>query len=323
MASVDRTQSHSWSLRLSDGESDPLRQTPFEGLYTYLMVSICVLGLLISGMGPLSAISTPGLYEFSFLTRLGITNPHVYIASNPLATIDTSRPIALGWLVPWANYTRGKLSWYRQGLQEVKENRAIIESLVTYDVPDILVAAAVANQGNSYQRPFGWQGFETWQRWLGNHVEWPLPQWSWGQRKWDAYFEQYSIGIGQIMPAEAVQLGYEGERIDLLDSATSIDLMRAKLTATSDAALALELNKTDWFIIVAIGNNGGLHTIDTYQKYGGDMETFLATDPHARGQLAKMMSYVDYLHTQEDWPLPDGVNFDHIWWLIREAQAGP
>ncbi|MDQ3249386.1 MAG: hypothetical protein M3Q45_09280 [Chloroflexota bacterium] len=323
MPRIQRPQSRPWPLRKLDQADDPFRSLPFEGLYAYLLLSVCVLGLFLSGAGPLSVVGTGGLYPFNFLTRLGITNPHVQIYGNVLGATDTRKTLTLDWLAPWPNYTKNKLSWYRQGLHEVKVNRAVIESLVTYDVPDILVAAAIANQGNSYQRPFGWRSFEHWQRQLGNHYDWPWPQWDWGQRKWNAYFEQYSIGIAQIMPGEIEQLGYDAAKIDLFDSATSIDLMRAKLVATGRAAKSLDVNKTDSFILVAIGNNAGLCAIDTYQKYGGDMQTFLANDALSRRQLAKMISYVDYLHVQEGWPLPEGVNFDHIWWLIRRAKAGP
>jgi hypothetical protein len=332
MARLNTTQSHMWSVPWPDPDGQPMQPAPFEGIYNYLLLLTCLLGLIIFGAGPLTTPDTIELYQFRFLTKLGNMYPYAY-STSPLANMSSGVHFSLAWLEPWANYTTGKLSWYRQGLREVKNNREIIEShatgdvptddVPTDDVPDVLLAAAVANQGNSYQRPFGWEGFEQWQRWLGTHFNWPIPQWKWAQNQWNADFEEYSIGIAQITPGEVDHFGYDHNKVDLFDNATSIKLMRAKLAATSQATAPLELNKTDWFILVAIGNNDGPVVLRNYEKYGRDMQSFLANDIRSRRQLAKMMSYVDYLHIAEGWPLPEGVNHDHIWWLIQRAKAGP
>jgi hypothetical protein len=33
--------------------------------------------------------------------------------------------------------------------------------------------------------------------------------------------------------------------------------------------------------------------------------------------LSKMMTYIYYLHTQEDWPLPADINWDYVMALAR------
>jgi len=322
MARLNQTQSHTWPASWPEHDGQALQPTPLGGIYNYLLLLTCLLGLITFGAGPLTTPDTIELYQFRFLTKLGNTYSYAYNAS-PLANMGSNVHFSMTWLAPWSNYTTGRLSWYRQGLREVKANRPFIEAPHTDEVPDILLAAAVANQGNSYQRPFGWEGFEQWQRWLGTHFDWPLPQWKWAQDHWNADFEEYSIGIAQITPGEAEHFGYDLNKVDLFDDATSINLMRAKLAATSQATASLDLNKTDWFILVAIGNNDGAVVLRNYEKYGHDMQNFLANDIRSRRQLAKMMSYVDYLHTAEGWSLPEGVNHDHIWWLIQRAKASP
>lgn len=323
MARSHKTQSRTWSFSWPDSGGQSIQQASFDGLYNYLLLLTGMLSLILFGNGPLPTPDTIEFYQSTFLTKLGNMYSSAYAYSTPLTALGAKAHFSLEWLEPWPNYTTGRLSWYRQGLHEVEKDRTLIEALDRNDVPGIILAAAIANQGNSYCRPFGTDVIEKGQRWLGEHFDWPLPQWQWAKTRWNADFKEYSIGIGQITPGEVDTFGYDHRKVDLFDPATSIKFMQIKLAKSGEAAAALNLNKTDWFILMAIGNNDGLGVLNSYVKYGRDMQNFLANDARSRVQLAKMMSYIDYLHTVKGWELPEGVNRDHIWWLIRRAKVGP
>jgi hypothetical protein len=229
------------------------------------------------------------------------------------------------WWVPWPNNLEGRLGWYRQGLREVEKGRSYIRSLATEEVPAILIAAAIANQGNSPQRPFGWAGIERLQRWLGLRFEWRFAVWEWAQARWRNYFERPSVGIAQIQPDEAMRLVYAGDRIDLFDDRVSIALMQAKLLRAAELLSALELNATDRFALIALSNNDnsdGERLLAQLEAVNGDLFQLLVQEEALRRQLARMMTYVDHLHANDDWMLPDAINMERLWWYIESAEAG-
>jgi len=321
MARLHSRQGHPWSMPWPDYDGQSMHQAPFEGIYSHLLLLTCLLGLITFGTGPLTNSDAIEFYQFRFLTKLG--NMYPYASTyNSLATIGAGVHLSWDQVQPWPNSFQGRLGWYRQGLHEVAQNRLLIQSLETKGVPTILLAASIANQGNAPTRPFGADLPERLQQWLGDHCDWPLPQWQWAKTEWDADFKQYSVGIAQIRPDEVEQFGYDLAKIDLFDPTTSIKLMNIKMARTIDAAAPFGLNKTDWFILVALGNNEGPSVIANYMTSGHDMQSFLANDFRLRRQLARMMTYSDYLHSYENWPWPEGVNRDHIWWLIRKTNAG-
>ncbi|RMH37085.1 MAG: RHS repeat-associated core domain-containing protein [Gammaproteobacteria bacterium] len=202
---------------------------------------------------------------------------------------------------------------YRQGAVEVRQNRATIEALATDHVPAILLAAAIANQGNSWQRPIGLDWGERIQIAIGEHHQFKDPRLA-------GLFNHPSVGVGQIMPGEARELGYEGDTWGLLDDRTSIILMAAKLEETADAISEFSLGTTESFILLAIGNNiGKTVTGDKRFRAYGDVTAFLKGDREARTQLLKMMNWIGYLHAREGWSLPKGVDTNHIWQLLRIA----
>lgn len=322
MARLNDTQSRSWPMPWPDHDGQSMQQAPFEGIYSQLLLLTCLLGLIIFGTGPLTASDTIEFYQFRFLTKLGSMYPYAS-TYNSLATMGSGMHLTWDQVQPWPNAFQGRLGWYRQGIHEVAQNRLIIQSMESHGVPNILLAAAIANQSNSPTRPLGFNFPEKCQQWLGEHLDWPFPQWQWAKTEWEADFKQYSVGIAQITPGEVDELGYDHTKVDLFDPATSIKLMNIKMAKTSQAAAPLELNKTDWFILVALGNNEGPGVIESYEKSGRDMQSFLANDFRLRRQLARMMTYSDYLHTYENWPWPEGVNRDHIWWLILRTKTGP
>ena len=307
-------------------------ETPRSTLYEQVIRSPLFMRIMLLGFSAWLSLRAVGFYTNSYANTGRIVNPHLN-----LPTVRVNVRASLAGLAPWPLYQEGKLSWYRQGLRDVASHRALIEQLADDDVPAVLLAAAIANQGNSYQRPFGWERLEQAQIWLGEHVQWPQAswaQWQWVRSRWEADFEQYSVGIAQITPQEARTLATPrfGQSlaptqapINLLDDTVSIRLMWTKLAAHQRAAAAadLQLNETDRFILSAIANNDGPAVLQAYVARGGDLITLLNTYPGARMQLAKIMSYINYLHQHEGWPLPVGVNCDHIWWLIRTTPTTP
>lgn len=58
----------------------------------------------------------------------------------------------------------------------MRQNRATIEALATDHVPAILLAVAIANQGNSWQRPMGLDWGERIQIAIGKHHQFKGPR---------------------------------------------------------------------------------------------------------------------------------------------------
>ncbi|HXF62824.1 MAG TPA: hypothetical protein VNK95_14465 [Caldilineaceae bacterium] len=224
-------------------------------------------------------------------------------------------------LIPWPDFTHGGLGWYRPGLREVERHANLIRALGDEKVPAIVLAAAIANQGSSAQRPFGIDLIERIQYFLGATFDWPLPGWEWGARWWRQHLEEPSLGIAQLLPDEARRLRGFGIP-DLFDDRTSIRLMYAKLARVSDAAEALGLNQTQRFILLAIANNDGDGAIVRLTNYDLELERYIAEHPQTRIQIAKIMSFVDHL-SQQGWNLPDGVNREYIWWLVNQSGGTP
>lgn len=279
-----------------------------------------VWSLLLLAMMLFAYVQLAGSVQRSFETKVAFL--YVYYYSSPPGDL----PDTAAWWLPWPNNLVGRLGWYRQGLHEANKHREYIQSLATKEVYAILIAAAIANQGNSPQRPFGWDGVERIQSWLGRRFEWQLEAWSWAKTRWNDFFEAPSIGIGQIQPNEARRLVYAGDRMNLFNDQASIGLMQAKLQNAYELFTALELNQTELFALLALSNNDnrdGLGVLATFQRFDFDLPLLLSHDPASRLQLARMMTYIDYLHSQDCWELPNGINTDYLWWLIHNARPMP
>lgn len=267
-----------------------------------------------------TSLQAAGIFQRSFETKVAFL--YVYYYSSPPGDL----PDATRWWLPWPNNLVGRLGWYRQGLHEVNKHREYIQSLATEEAPAILIAAAIANQGNSPQRPFGWDGVERIQAWLGRRFEWQLQAWSWAKSQWVDFFEKPSVGLGQIQPDEARRLTYAGDRINLFNDQASIGLMQAKLHNAHQLFTALDLNQTELFALLALSNNDnsdGVGVFNTFQRFNSDLTQLLTHDAASRIQLARMMTYIDYLHSQDCWELPNGINTDYLWWLIHNARPMP
>lgn len=309
MVGISRNQRRTWLSPFSLYRSAAF---PFEELIAPWLLFMLMVTATSTAISVMNANNYP-----RFETKTALLYAYYYRSVQ-----NGLRESLIGWSAPLPNHTVGRLGWYRHGLQEVRKNREFIESLLSDEVPAVLLAAAIANQGNSVQRPFGWDGLERVQTWLGMRFDWRLTQWQWGEQRWEAHFEQRSVGIGQIQPYEARHFGYAGDRMDLFDDRVSIGLMQAKMAATNDALGDLDVSYTDRFALMAVGNNHGTSIAYNYAANGNDLQRLFAHDESARRQLAKMLTYIHYLH-DDGWPLPEGVNLDHLWWLVRNAHNAP
>ncbi|RIK38601.1 MAG: hypothetical protein DCC55_20565, partial [Chloroflexi bacterium] len=312
MASVHSYQRRRPGRFWPDGEQQLVRRRGPETAQADLVASPWFLTFVIFVLAPVMALRLVGLYYTEFEPHTGSLHPYEAAYRRYMLDFNTLRGFALSVPMPWPQYARGQLGWYRQGLREVAKHRALIEQLAPDQELGTLVAAAVANQGNSYQRPFGWAGLEKLQTWLGRHFDWPWPQWERGYKRWEAWFEQSSVGIGQITPQEVEWLGYPPDRINLLVDPISIALMLEKLAVVRHQAEQLGLGRSDAMILMLIAGNTDGDLIQLYSTYGRNMEEFLAHNEWARRQLAKMMTYIAYLHTAEQWPLPQGIDWYYI-----------
>jgi phage-related protein len=263
------------------------------------------------------ALRLVGLYYTEFSPSMTSGQPYELVYRSRLPDLgwvnDPTKDLAL----PWPRYDIGVPGWYRQGLVEVRANRQLIETLMAGQDTAIILGAAIFNQGNSPQRPFGWEGLEHIQVWIGQHLNWPLARWPWAYNYWNAWFEQYSVGIGQITPAEAKRLGFIPSQTDLFDPSTNIHVMQKKLTDTYTRALALGLSRSDALVLMMVSNNNEFDTIDNFRQFHQDIKQFLRYSPYAQRQLSRMMTYVHHLNVQEGWPLPADVEWDYLCQLAR------
>ena len=201
----------------------------------------------------------------------------------------------------------GIADWYRTEITIASNDK----------VPTIILAAAIANQGNSPTRPFGINLIEEVQLWLGQTFEWPV---QFGKAFWDDKFVSPSIGIAQIMPVESRVY----DPWMLFDDKISIGLMLAKLERASQAALRLHISDNDWFALTLIGNNIGDGAAAAYREYlrkysfvSRNMKQFIASNPENKVQLARMLGYVQFLNDHEGWTLPSNIDMDYLWSLVE------
>lgn len=222
----------------------------------------------------------------------------------------------------WYQQAVGQFVFHQQqlglrGIQISDWYRKEITELNSAQVPSVILAAAIANQGNSPTRPFNIDLLEKIQVLLGQTFDWPL---SIGKATWDDIFKNPSVGITQIMPCESH--GFPTSM--LFDPKVSIKLMVAKLQETSKAALQLGISPNDWFALTLLGNNFGSTAVDGYSAYlhqysfaPRDMKQFLDTFPASKQQLARMLAYVQYMSQYEGWALPQNIDMNYLWSLVE------
>jgi hypothetical protein len=250
-----------------------------------------------------------------------IIYPYEYSFNRSIFDLDLTGRFSLNLSWPWPQYDKGIPGWYRQGLAEVRENREIIQRLTENDDLGIVLAAAIANQGNSVWRPFGWNGLERLQVWVGQNLHWLAPEGTWLRAQWDDWFIHYSIGVGQLTPTEVERLGYAPARLNLFNDSANISLMHAKLDETYQKAIQLGLSRSDALLLMLVSNNDEFDTIMHFQDYGYNIQNFLAGSLYAQRQLARMMTYVHHLHVYEGWPLPSDVDWDYLRQMANTSRA--
>ncbi len=222
----------------------------------------------------------------------------------------------------WYQRLVGQFFFHRQqlglrGVQIADWYRTEITITCNDELPPIILAAAIANQGNSPTRPFDSNLIEQVQVWLGKTFDWPFAL---GRANWEDKFESPSIGIAQIMPIEARSY----DVWQLFDDKTSIDLMFAKLQRASHAAGNLRLSRNDWFALTLLGNNFGEAAVSSYQGYLQSissaplrMKQYLRSGPENQKQLARMLAYVQFLADHEGWTLPKDIDMGYLWSLVE------
>ncbi len=320
MASAGPFQRRRGERTWPNGRLQLSRRGDNAGTLEQLTTSPWLISMVVMLLGPLVLLRLIGLYYTAFDYPWRDVHPYEYAYQSrvfDLVAVRRFEQFAWQLPLPWPQYERGQLGWYRQGLREVARHRPLIEALTDGQDLAIVLAAAVANQGNSYQRPLGWDGLERIQVWMGEYLTWPWPEWAWARQQWEASFKQYSVGVAQITPLDTEILGYAAARVNLLEEQVSIQMMLEKLSAVRYQANLLGIERNDGFILTLIANNSGLELLTAYNSYGRDMTQFLAQVEGAREQLSKMVTYIHYLHTQEHWPLPADINWEYVMELAR------
>jgi hypothetical protein len=278
----------------------------------YRTTSPWILSFIVFVFGPVVALRLITLYYAAPAPHWRIVYPYEYSLNRTIFDLDLSGPLSFDLSLPWPQDDKGIPGWYRQGLAEVRENHETIKRLTGGDDLGIVLAAAIANQGNSPQRPFGWTGLERLQVWIGQNLSWLAPEGIWFRTQWNDWFIHYSIGVGQLTRAEVERLGYAPERLNLFNDSANISLMHAKLDETYQKAIQLGLSRSDALLMMLVSNNDEFDTIAHFQEYGYDIEAFLAGSLYGQQQLARMMTYVHYLHVHEGWPLPADVDWNYL-----------
>ncbi len=189
-----------------------------------------------------------------------------------------------------------------EGRIAVKHNAATIEAAANrYDVPPTMVAAGIAAQGNSYQRPFGLDVLEQ------------------VQMKWQTKFDpgnEPSVGIGQIEPSEALRFGVTDNPWDLFSPEVSIECMAAKLGGV-DAAIAdlakqgITVSERDRWMAMMIAQNGNTVVEALYTKYEANWNKYLNDPENPRNRerdylLPRVWEHMRWLK-EHGWYIPPDV----------------
>lgn len=221
----------------------------------------------------------------------------------------------------WYQQLVGQFFFHRQqlglrGVQIADWYRTEITITCNDELPPIILAAAIANQGNSPTRPFDSNLIEQVQVWLGKTFDWPFAL---GRANWEDKFESPSIGIAQIMPIERVPT-MSGS----FSTTKPASVPDAKLQRASHAAGNLRLSRNDWFALTLLGDNFGEAAVSSYQGYLQSissaplrMKQYLRSGPENQKQLARMLAYVQFLADHEGWPLPKDIDMGYLWSLVE------
>jgi RHS repeat-associated protein len=195
---------------------------------------------------------------------------------------------------------------YQYGLHEVRKHTDFIRTTADeWELHPIILASAIADQGNTVQHPFGWYGAEK----LLLEVK-----------------PNASVGLAQIRPSE--QSAYRekyGLEEDLFDPEASIQYMAAKLQTEKETIAAWEriegtgLIDRDRFMLLLIAQNGSVFNsfVGEYQQ---NWQALLIDNAGAWRVLNFQISYIEYLLTQ-GWSLPPGIETEDLDYIKRTLES--
>jgi len=243
-------------------------------------------------------------------------NRYSYAYNNPLVYVDPDGHLPGPWWL-WAGgaavlVVGGALvidyAFVEEGRIAVKHNAATIEAAAAqYDVPPMMVAAGIAAQGNSWQRPFGTDVLERGQLFIGQQFEFEEGTWAYSK------FEQPSVGIGQITPGEASRFGVTDNPWDLFDPEVSIECMAAKVAQVDAKMAGMDIPAENWerdrWMAMMIAQNGGFPLKELYEERGGDWIKYLGAHPRQRAILLRVWEHIGWLK-EHGWYIPPDVEGD-------------
>ncbi|MBN1920457.1 MAG: hypothetical protein JW892_04385 [Anaerolineae bacterium] len=159
------------------------------------------------------------------------------------------------------------------------------------EIPPVLVAAAIAEQASDVERLFGVDTLEK--------AALVVPG-----------LENMSIGIAQLRPEEALELGL-GD-VDLFDPEAAIQGMFAKIHLGNMRITELEnpsdpLTLTERYMLLSLAQNG-TSEVDEYFALGGDWKRILTQGNNAR-VMRYFLVHLDWL-LLNGWELPGDVALD-------------
>ncbi|MFZ6030317.1 MAG: hypothetical protein ACOYYS_21600 [Chloroflexota bacterium] len=199
-----------------------------------------------------------------------------------------------------------------QGQQIVLENRATIAAVAdAYQVPEISLAAGIANQANAFTRPFDSDFLE---RCLVRLPDGPFTG------------AGASVGIAQITKEEMALYLPDCDAECLFDRKKSFEMMAAKLRA-ANALLPADIDPTEQLMVLALAQNNGAGPAEAYRDNGGNWQ--LLSEQYGQSgytwdqgdwdQLGKILKIIVHLLAQ-GYALPDGVDLNR-WQQIYDLKG--
>ena len=197
----------------------------------------------------------------------------------------------------------------QQGYHEVVQNQQVINNAAqAHNVSEVLLAASIMNQGNSYQRPGGIEIFEMVQvfapfesKYTGEHA---------------------SAGVAQLMTWE-IEIYVPGcDASCLFDDEMSIYGMAGKIESM-DKLLPSDMNPTDRFMILAIAQNGGAGEVNKFLAANLRWEKWYTDEKvseSSRRQLIKILRNIQFLIDQGLYTLPEEIDLDY-WQSIIDSEG--
>jgi RHS repeat-associated protein len=156
----------------------------------------------------------------------------------------------------------------------------IIRAAQAHDIPPVILAAAIMNQGSAVTRLFGTELIERCQ--LGIPFDSPYTG------------ERATAGIAQLTPGEIRKYVPGCDTECLFQPAKAIEGMAVKI-ALADELLPSDINRTDRWMVLALAQNNGLGAAQTYLAKGGAWKEVYGEIPSDWDQIGKILKNVRYM----------------------------